>query len=288
MRYFILLFALISIVACEPQVDDKISLGEPPSNVSFSITPDTSVNSFILTNTTPNTFLQRWDFGNGITAEGEEVTAFYQDMGTYVITLTAFNDAGHALGSQSIDIDEDAPAACNPGSLMEYLTNCETRTWKLSPEEGALFVGPSDGSATWWQSSADVPAERPCAWDDEWIFTPDGKVVYDTKGDIWAEDYMGFNFECIDETLLPDNLSAWASGEHAFILGPESISLVGNGAFIGLPKVANGAEVTSPQSGVTYTVTDMTTDADGNDLIVLSVLYNGDTAVWRFTLRAEN
>lgn len=293
MKYlYVILASVFLFTACDPEEADKTVLGDPPTNISFEIIPLGGINEYRLVNTTPNTFIQQWDLGNGQLLNGEEVVAFYPQQGSYVVTLTVFNESGHGVSAQSIDVLEDAPSPCNPNSIMEFLSNCDTRTWTLNPAEGAYFVGPNDGTGTtWWQNSADEINARPCAFDDEWIFTPDGVMVYDTKGEIWAEDYMGFDFECIDETLLTADLASWGAGNHAFLVDETAMTLdvVGLGAFIGLPKVATGAEVTTPQSGVKYDIVEMIPDdGNGNRLIKLQVLYNGDSALWRFTLKASN
>jgi len=42
-------------------------------------------------------------------------------------------------------------------------------TWRVSPEAGALHVGPPDGS-TWWANSLDDVTTRACYFDDEYVF----------------------------------------------------------------------------------------------------------------------
>lgn len=273
----------LMFISCEPEQDDALPLGTPPSSVSFDIQPTGDMNTYRLTNTTSGTFIHQWNLGNGQTAEGEEIVITYQFMGTYDITLKAFNDGGFGETTKTITVEEDAPAPCNPGSLMEFVSNCDSKTWTLLPEEGAYWVGPADGSGTtWWMSDAAAVTDRPCAFNDEWIFSSDGVVVYDTKGDVWAEDYMGFNFECVTDGQLPADVAAWGAGTHGFVItegAVEQIQLIGTGAFIGLPKAANGAEVTSPQPGVTYDVIEKGT-VGGQDYMILEVNYVA--GIWRF------
>ena len=279
----ILLSFALMFMSCEPEQDDALPLGTAPSSVSFDITPTGDMNTYRLTNTTPGTFIHQWNLGNGQTAEGQEIVVTYQFMGSYDITLKAFNDGGFGETTKSVTIEEDAPAPCNPGSLMEFLTNCDTKTWKLLQGEGAWWVGPNDGSGTtWWQNDETVFNERACAFNDEWTFTPDGVMVYDTKGDLWAEDYMGFDFECVTDGQLSPVMAPWASGTHTFVAnegGLEQIQLIGLGAFMGLTKAANGSEVTEPQAGVTYDVIEKGTNG-GQDYMILEVDYT--VGIWRF------
>ena len=112
-------------------------------------------------------------------------------------------------------------------------------------------------------------------------------MIYETNGDIWGEDYMGFNFECVDESQLQASQAAWGSGEHSYTLvdgNPDKLIVSGLGAFMGLPKAANGAEVTLPQSGITYNILKMESNGS-QDLLEIEVNYAA--GLWRFTFISE-
>ena len=52
-----------------------------------------------------------------------------------------------------------------------------------------------------------------------YIFTFDGlQMQYDTKGQVWGEDYMGFNFECVGTDQLVGAVQAWGDGNHTFLV----------------------------------------------------------------------
>ncbi len=257
MKNILFVLLILVLTACNPQEDDKIALGTPPTNITFDIISTDHPNYFILKNTTSGTFIHKWDLGNGTTAEGDEIEAYYGQKGDYTINLLAFNDGGFAEASKVLNVPEDDPDACLVDPFMEFLTNCDSRGWFMLPEPGAYWVGPHDGSATWWENNQSDVDQRPCAFNDEWIFSPDGIMIYDTKGDLWAEDYMGYNFECILDSQLNPGQEGWGSGTHAFSVipgNPTQLAVNGVGAFIGLPKAANGAEVTTPQSSIVYDV----------------------------------
>ena len=281
-----ILLSILLLTACDPVVEDKQSLGPPPSNVSFTIT-DLGENNFEYTNTTPGTFIHQWQFGDGITGEGSTIQHVYTKAGTYDVELTAFNDGGFAKGNDQVVVLEDLGINCESFPLYEQLTNCDSKVWKLDDGEAALFVGPNAGES-WWISAEDENESRPCAWNDEWIFFEDGTMVYDTKGDLWAEDYMGFAFECVTDGDLGDAVAPWASGNHSFEMleeeGVTKIALRGLGAFIGLPKVINGAEVTTPVDGVTYDIVEITNDGS-KDVMILEI--NFGPGIWRYRLKSE-
>ncbi|MCH2081109.1 MAG: PKD domain-containing protein [Saprospiraceae bacterium] len=283
----LLLALLLSVFACEPFEEEKSDLGAPP-NPSFSLSEGENANQFILTNTTDGAFLTNWDLGNGVQKTGEQIVANYPLMGEYEITMTTFNRGGSASTSQTVNVAQDAPFDCVGNELYEFLSNCTSKTWKLLPGPGALWVGPADGSgSTWWSNSEDDVAARSCAWDDTWTFTGDEQMIYETNGDIWGEDYMGFNFECVDEALLSETFAPWGSGTHFYSLtegAPNQLQVVGLGAFIGLPKAANGAEVSTPQSSITYDILKMENDGTKD---ILEVEVNYTVGIWRFTLVSE-
>ncbi len=282
---FNLLLLSLVFTSCEPEVDEKVSLGEAPTSVSFEFT-DIGENTFRFMNTTPETFIHQWDFDNGLTAEGEEVEMQFSSAGTYDVTLKAFNDGGFASTTRSVTVTEDLGVPCTPGSVYEQLTDCSSRTWTLDDGAGTFFVGPNPNE-TWWESGEDEAAARPCAWNDEWIFSADGTMIYDAKGDIWAEDYMGFAFECVGEGELADMFQPWTSGEHSFEFIPGSVNqilLTGLGAYIGLPKVTNNEEVGSPVSSNLYDIVEIFQDGDKTIMLLEIAIADG---IWRFRLKSE-
>lgn len=285
-QMFLALLAL-SFVACEPQLDDKPELGNPPGEVTFSVTEvENEPNTFLLESTTPGGFIFSWDLGNGATENGNNIAVTYAKAGDYTITLDLVTDGGVGSASKMVSVAEDLPISCETNELFEFLSNCDTRTWKLVEEEGAYWVG--NASETWWQNPLDEVEVRPCAWNDEWVFNVDGSVVYDTKGDVWAEDYFGFNFECVEESILSDEIRPWASGTHSYAVnadGEPNFTMFGLGAFMGLPKATNGSEVTFPVSANTYTVTAMDTQ-DDRLFLEIEIAVAGD-GKWRFRFQSD-
>jgi len=287
MKKLLFNIALMSLLlsACDPQEDDKLTLGDPPTSISFEVT-ELGENTFRFINTTPETFIHQWDFDNGLTDEGEEVEMQFTSAGTYNVTLTAFNDGGFGTATREVNVVESLGVPCDEGSIFELLTDCSSKAWSLDDGAGAYFVGPNPNE-TWWESPEDEASARPCAWNDEWIFDTEGTMIYDTKGDVWAEDYMGFAFECVSETELADMFQPWASGEHGFefIQGPvNQILLTGLGAFIGLPKATNNAEVTSPVTSNLYDIVEIYQDGDKTIMLLEIGIADG---IWRFRLKSE-
>jgi hypothetical protein len=108
-------FTLTAASSHDPAKQDGIEITTtvietcvPPGNVDFVWSPlDSRVGdemTFVASasGTLPLTF--SWDFGDGNGAIGQQVIHFYADGGIYTVTLTARNDCGEAIASQSLTI----------------------------------------------------------------------------------------------------------------------------------------------------------------------------------------
>lgn len=289
-RYIIGALALgLTVLSCEPSQDSKTPLGDLPT-ADFDYTFIDSNTILFESISTGDPFIYQWDIEGVGTYEGETAEIFISKMGTYNVTHNVFNQGGHASADETIEILRDAPQPCT--GLAEFLTDCGSRDWKIAEQAGALWVGPADASQTWWAIPATGPTDRPCLFNDVWTFSDGGVMDYDTDGDVWCETYMGVSADgCFPESQLSGNLAPWQSGTHAFevipgagVDGTDQIKVSGLGAFIGLPKASNGAEVTAPVSSVTYDV--LSADTVGTDRY-MEIEVNFGPGVWRFTLYSE-
>jgi PKD repeat protein len=281
---YILASLLFIMTACEPSIEDKIDIGLPPV-ADFSI-EFIDANNVKLTNTTADdNFIASWDLGDLGVQNGNVIEVTYPNMGEYYVTLSVFGKGGSTDVTKAINITQDAPNACN--GVMEFLTDCTTKTWKLNPAEGALWVG-QNATTMWWQNSAADVISRPCDWNDEFIFSSDGVYNYVSNGDFWGEPYSGITPEsCQPITALSADRATWADGTHAFevINGAiPKLKVTGDGAFIALRKAANGMEVTLPVSEVIYDIIRWET-VNGKDILELEINYSA--GIWRFTLASQ-
>ena len=284
----ITLYLIVSLLmvfsACEPLLEDKIDIGLPPV-ADFSI-EYIDANNVKLTNTTADdNFIASWEVeGKGVFS-GNVVELEILNMGDYEVTLSVFGKGGSGSITKTITITQNGTGAC--AGALEFLTNCGTKTWKLNPAEGALWVGPNQTNM-WWQNSAADVIGRPCDWNDEFIFSLGGVYQYVSNGDFWGEPYSGITPEsCQPITALSADRAAWGDGTHAFEVIDAAIpqlKVTGNGAFVGLRKASNGMEVTQPISEVIYDIVDMRTE-NGKDILVLEINYT--VGIWRFTLASQ-
>jgi len=284
-KYISIFIITLCCVACEPQEDAKPDIGAVP-NPSFEITQGNTPNEFILTNTTPDVFLTSWDLGTAGQLEGAVVTATFSFMGTYDVKMTTFNQGGSASATQSVNVTQDDPNACFGN--FQILTNCVGKTWKLAPEAGALLVAPSDYSTVWWENTESDVTERSCHFDDEYIFRQDGTFEYDNKGDFWADSDdggvyppdMGISVGCHPSSDWPSTYQAWDSGMHNFSVTENTLTVIGEGAWIGLYKVGTSSDVLKPQQSVTYNIQSI----DANRIVLVA---DYGSQFWKFTLAAQ-
>ncbi|ADR20166.1 hypothetical protein MATR_22180 [Marivirga tractuosa] len=178
---------------------------------------------------------------------------------------------------------------------LDLLTGENEKAWVLKPAAGAFGVGPAKGSDEFFPNGADISGDRPCLFNDEFIFKTGGQYEYNANGDIYGEAYMGIAEGCTDDTALDGtDAEAWGPGTHSFSLTPATdtdpafITVRGTGAFIALPKAYNGGEYGAAppdmDKPVTYEVIDYFKNASGEELS-LAIDVSGDGSVyWNFVL----
>ena len=279
--YGLLIAALIGLAACNKK--EITDLPAPPT-AAFDIQTTDDPNRVLLIDQTPGAFLHKWDLGNGEKADSSAVEAYYPYHGTYTVTLQSFNAGGFGTVTKEVTIDQDDPDACFGNIAL--LTSCSTKTWVLEPVAGALKVGPDENFTTvWWQNSLADVTVRSCMFNDEYSFSLDGTFIYDNKGDFWADTDNSGNVTpadlgvapgCQPSSAWPPQYSAWNSNIHSFIVNETELILNGEGVFLALYKVANGMEVTTPQSSITYQIKELTESR-------LVVLINFGPGFWQFT-----
>ena len=275
--------SLAMLASCEYDVKDL----QPKPQASFTVTPISGqVNKYLLTSTSTNSYRYDWDKGTGSFVTGKQIdTVYFPDRGTYAVKLLVYGQSGMDSTSQNVVVAADDPAAITP---FKILTGNSSKTWKLAPEAGALWIGPPDGSATWWQNNAADIAGRACLFNDEYTFNKTGStVVFDSKGDFYVDEEGGNPHPagmppvgCYANSAIPAQFQAWANnGVFTFEITPANkLKLNGTGAHLGLYKAANppDAAVGTPQSTISYDIVSLTSTR-----MVLKIDYGW--GAWKFT-----
>jgi len=285
-KYSLFIILLTAFMACEPYIEEKIDIGLPP-NPSFDILPGDSPNNFMLVNTTEGAFLTQWDLGENGKREGTSVSVNFPFKGSYDVMMTTFTKGGSASSTQSLTVAQNDPNACFGN--MQLLTGCNEKVWVLAPMASALHIGPNLNDTWWGNSEADISV-RNCHFNDRYIFRYSGEFEFDNQGDFWADDdgngnvfpaELGLTVGCHASNELPEAYAVWGSGAHKFNITPSSLTITGEGAWIGLYKVGTTEEVGAPQSSITYSILELTP----NRMVIYADYGWG---VWRFTLIPEN
>lgn len=244
MKYSLLFIAITALLSCKKYEPE---LGDAPTSkdTEFSATPaTTSSPNNIELSTTNQTILCQWDFGNGSTATGNNVTASYPYAGTYTITLTVFNKGGSKSASKEVTIAADDLGLLN-NPIYTMLTGgtsgTGSKTWYLdSTAVGHMGVGPDPesalGSVPEWWAAGDGDKGGVGLYDDRYVFSLNG-FGFDmiTQGEVYVHNTLASNFPGSYENAgdytapLPDQIGeTWLLTE-----GDENTITISNNAFIG-------------------------------------------------------
>ena len=132
--------------------------------------------------------------------------------------------------------------------------------WRLDTNGGA-GVGPAAGDISWWSTDIDGVVEtRACWFDDVVDFGSDGSFENIQGDETWLEPWQA-GAEMCGAPVAPHDGSARAIFEYDDAAG--TLTVLGQGAHLGLPRTVNGAELAVPADApesVTYDV--LTLDGD--------------------------
>ncbi|MEY2870544.1 MAG: hypothetical protein RLZZ146_467 [Bacteroidota bacterium] len=127
--------------------------------------------------------------------------------------------------------------------------------WKLRPVETSMAVGPAKGDFGWWKvPAAEITGVRACQYDDIYNFDADGTFKNELQGSTFLEGWQGGSFTCGTPVAPHDGANAgkWSANKNN-----GTITLVGKGSYLGLPKAYNGGELSAPANAkdtITYEV----------------------------------
>jgi PKD repeat protein len=286
----VMVVAAMSIFSCGSE--------DPSPTAAFTITGDSDdYRTFTFQNNSKDATSFEWNFGDGSAVSTEEnPTHTFGGPGYFTVTLKAKNGGSEVTKSEGVTV--------TPVLTDKVLNGNGAKSWKLKAAGGAFIVGETIGNGDWYPGNTpdglpkDLSGERPCLFNDEFIFKTGGVFEYDANGDIWSETYMGYSGgeenKCQEEGTLPEAAASWGSGEHTYTFtkgagGPDQITVTGTGAFIVLPKAKNGSEYSAAppaQNGsVTYDVVSYNFVEDTETLVITIDIGPG---YWTFTLIHEN
>ena len=174
--------------ACQPFVDDDISLAPLPDAPQFNMTfVEQDSNRVVVTLQSGDFFSQLWSAPGGfpeISSKSSD-TIFFRKAGTYTISVhvAALNGGGTATSSQQITINQDATIGCTD-EITLLTGGCEDtsmKCWTFARIAGAVSVGPVPGSGEWFRSL--VNGLQDAQYDDSFCFKfADSRFLYQNNG----------------------------------------------------------------------------------------------------------
>lgn len=191
--------------ACDPNEFDKIGLEVNTAPASdemvISVADGEDDFHFTFSNLTDMTgvYTAKWDFGNGSTATGDEVSAYYALPGTYTVSLTiTAADGTSASTSTSIETTETDYSIYEDEKytfISGGVSVAEGKTWVMdSLTYGHIGVGESiDNALGWWGADA-LGKTGVGMYDDEITFTLDGfGFDYENNGKSYVKSFQADN-----------------------------------------------------------------------------------------------
>ena len=152
-------------------------------------------------------------------------------------------------------------------------------TWKMAAESGSLGVGEGAGNLNFFSCDDACVAERACYFDDTFIFGADGTFRNVLGAESWIEEWQGGSNAC-GTPVAPHDGSAIAT--YTFDNETGELTVNGVGAYIGIPKVFNGGELTDPNAApasITYNVT-----LSENNTRMTVLINVGGNVFWQYIL----
>lgn len=156
--------------------------------------------------------------------------------------------------------------------------------WKLDANDSGVGVGPAAGDIQWWSSNdPGVVEQRACLFDDVFHFGGDGSFQNFQDGETWLETWQAAAEEC-GVPVAPHDGSA--AGRYIYNSVDQTLTILGTGSHVGIPKAVNGAELDDPLAtpdSVTYDVLDL----EGNSMTVTVDVAGDGSSWWTFKLAKE-
>jgi polyisoprenoid-binding protein YceI len=159
--------------------------------------------------------------------------------------------------------------------------------WTLDPVNGSLQVGwDQNNIGGWWNINPQTVALRACLYDDVFSFGADGTFTQQQQGSTWLETWQG---EGVSEGCGTPIAPHDGSNAATYTYDANTITVNGNGAYLGLSKVHNNGEDGNSGGSITYNISSVT-----ESTMVVNIQYatpdqvanNQDpNRTWQFKLR---
>jgi hypothetical protein len=149
-------------------------------------------------------------------------------------------------------------------------------TWQVT----SLGVGPNQGDIGWWNNNVSS-GQRACYYDDTYVFGADGSFANVQGDETWLETWQeGVEAEGCGAPVAPHNGTNAATYSYNETTG--ALTVVGSGAYLGLPKAHNGGEDGFP---VDDTINYIVSSNSGNAMTI--DIEAGSGVWWRYEMTKD-
>jgi hypothetical protein len=241
-------------------------------NVDYYVTESTAVNFFLIGD-------------GGETSVALDVSATEQWVNVQ-IPLTSYSSVVNLADVFQFKVDGNGAVAFNnlyfggtvaapeppaPSNDNDQIAG----DWSFAPVAGAIGVGPSQGDTGWWSTNDGDVTGRACLFDDVFAMNVDGSFENVMGADTWLEGWQGAAEGC-GAPVAPHDGSSAATYSYDATAG--TLTVVGEGAHIGLAKVTNqGEDGVATDNTIVYLVTELT-----DTTMTLDIQY--PSGFWRYNL----
>jgi PKD repeat protein len=281
-------FATLGFLASCGNEDEPTPDATPIAAFQFAVSTDNFL-QVTFTNFSQNATTYAWEFGDGNTSAEKDPVHTYAEAGQYAVKLTVSNAAGEsATRTENLTITD-------PDAQRTLLAGATSKVWYLQRQGIALGIGPEPGLNDYWSLGGAAPlGDRPCVLDDSYTFFRDGSFEANTNNTIFIDaranggwmDTEGCHDEDEEGLFNADgtDVSAYANGgnyTYEFESSTNSLTLLGAGAYIGLPQKTENGDIIAPVSTKTYRIMKLSA---GDVADTLQIALVGNDFAWNFYL----
>lgn len=188
----------VLLLACK---EDEAELASVPTeaDAAFTFTPTNENDNILNFTASSSAFLKKWDFGNGTTAQGDNVKGTFPVKGTYNVTLTVYTAGGSISHTQTVDIAETDPTLLDI-PVYNLLTGGnskpEGKSWVVDKvTAGHLGLGPVETSTPDWYKAGANEKDGAGLYDDIYTFKLAAfSYTQTTNGDVFINTQQASNF----------------------------------------------------------------------------------------------
>ena len=189
------LCSLLTIVSSctKDEVKGELGTAPTPDKLAITVTPTPANPNIINFKSLYNGINAHWDFGNGSSANGNDVQSSYPLSGTYTVKLTVLTAGGSVSTTKTVTIAATNTSMLSDeayGLLSGGLSNPAGKVWVIDQTQaGHLGVGPITGTTPEWYQAGPNEKVGTGFYDDEMTFAMSAtglKYTYANNGTTFA------------------------------------------------------------------------------------------------------